>query len=686
MFKRTILNFAILVGILPIKITFAAQPENNELTSLSLNEFVDLTSLEALSNIVLTDTKVAQSRNSVTQNIVILQNNEFDLKPDYNRNITELLRYTSGQFVNPLSRNDANWGSYAGLGAKYNTYLLDGLPIDSFVEPMSLDPWAIERIEAHKGVAGVMYSNYMSMDFAGNEAPLAGTTNLILKDRIDETKTRLQVGYGSFDTVAGRAYHQGRIGDLSYFVGMSEEQSDYAQYGAKNSWLQTINSPDYGKTKAYGKARYAFGREDHTLSLFVHYTNQDGDMGRPNRGFNHDYGTLNFAYNNQLNEAFNLQLKAGNRYYSREFGNDHFPDNLDPHSISNTKQNIIPIDATISFKHWDNSLLSVGVDHQNVDYETSTQITHGHQSGLENKVSAESLGVYLQEKIQWRDFVLRAGVRHNDMSHDYDLLGGNVPKLRNKEWQTYLWSAGLRYNATKELSFYANAGSGFMAPAAKQIGGTIGSPTDSGQLPNSALNPETGIGKDVGVEWQATPELKLSTRGFHNEISSAIIDSVANSAVSQTLATNAGSATAYGVEMDIEHKPLEELQWFANLTLTKTTVENSKQADEDDSSIPFTPQQVANIGIIAKPFWGITISPYFHYVGTYYDSTSRKNCSKFGNYALVNMRLQKEIFRQQDTRLNLTLDLNNVTDTAYKMPWDFRDVGFNTFAQFDLTF
>ena len=185
-----------LLWLLPLQI----HAQNLDISELPLDQFVDLTSLEALSNMVLTDTKVAQSRNSVTQNIVVLQNSEFDLKPDYNRNISELLRYTSGQFVNPLSRNDANWGSYAGLGAKYNTYLLDRLPIDSFVDPMSLDPWAIDRIEAHKGIAGVMYSNYMSMDFAGNEAPLAGTTNLILKDSIDETKNRLQVGYGSFDT------------------------------------------------------------------------------------------------------------------------------------------------------------------------------------------------------------------------------------------------------------------------------------------------------------------------------------------------------------------------------------------------------------------------------------------------------------------------------------------------------
>src|SRR5690606_30867820 len=142
-----------------------ANPAASPVESLSMEALVDTLSLEDLANMVVTDTKVAQSRDTVTQNIVVLPGDGLDRQPTPNRNIAELLRHVSGQFVNVLSRNDANWGSYAGLGPKYNSYLLDGLPIDSFVDPMSLDPWAFERIEAHKGPASVLYSNYLTMDF-----------------------------------------------------------------------------------------------------------------------------------------------------------------------------------------------------------------------------------------------------------------------------------------------------------------------------------------------------------------------------------------------------------------------------------------------------------------------------------------------------------------------------------------
>jgi outer membrane receptor for ferric coprogen and ferric-rhodotorulic acid len=115
---------------------------NSYFELLPIDTFVDTLSLEELSELVITDTKIAQSTHSVTQNIQVINHAEFERLSENRRNLAELLQYTSGQFVNILSRNDANWGSYAGLGSKYNTYMLDGLPIDSFADSMSLDPWA----------------------------------------------------------------------------------------------------------------------------------------------------------------------------------------------------------------------------------------------------------------------------------------------------------------------------------------------------------------------------------------------------------------------------------------------------------------------------------------------------------------------------------------------------------------
>jgi outer membrane receptor protein involved in Fe transport len=650
---------------------------------LPLSRLVDAASIEDLADMVVTDSKTPQARDVITQNIVVLRRDEIERQPEYNRNLAELLRYTSGQFVNVLSRNDANWGSYAGLGPKYNSYLLDGLPVDSFVDAMSLDPWVLERVEAHKGPASVMYPNFLSMDFAGNEAPLAGTTNLILRDRVDGPLTRISAGYGSWGTFNGRAYHQDRAGDLSYFVGASDERSDYTQYGADNSWLQTTETPNYDKLKGYAKLRYAFGREDHALSLFVHHTRHSGDVGRPNRDFDHAYDTANLAYDDQIDDAWHVQFKAGQRRYDRRNGEDNYPANLASNGHSVTRQTIRPLDLTLNYKHAGDALLTTGIDRQTVDYETES-ISPGGAVTRQNDASATSLGLYVQEKVQLGDWVLRSGLRHNTIDHRYALLGGSVPGTASAAWSKNLWSLGARYNFAPELALYANAGSSFMPPAAKQIGGTtVGG---SGQLANLALQPENGIGEDLGIDWQPDSRTRLGMRAFFNKVSSAIVDNVVSVAPSQTRAVNAGSATARGIELDVSQQLTDATQWFANLTATRTRVDNPTDADQDGTAIPFAPDRVANLGMHADLPGDVTASGYLHWVGNYWDSASRSGRAEFGGYGVVNLRLVKRLAHDDDHSLDAFLDLNNIGNRRFDMPWGFRDPGFNAFAGLNVTF
>jgi hypothetical protein len=110
-------------------------------------------SVRELPAIVVTESKIAQPQDSVTQSVRVLYAEDIAERPENQRNLSELLRYEPGVFILPLSRNDANWGSYGGQGPKYNVHLLDGLPVDSFVDDMSLDAWAFERVESHRGPA-----------------------------------------------------------------------------------------------------------------------------------------------------------------------------------------------------------------------------------------------------------------------------------------------------------------------------------------------------------------------------------------------------------------------------------------------------------------------------------------------------------------------------------------------------
>ena len=613
---------------------------------------------------------------------------EIDRTILYNKNISEILTYTPGTAVNVLSRNDANWGSYGGLGPKYNTYLLDGLPIDSFADGMSLDPWIFERVEIQRGPASVLYSNYLTSDFTGNESPLAGITNFIMREKVDASQTKALVGYGKYNTFNGRAYHQGNVGDFSYFLGGSYERSDYTNYGTADSWLHILNNPDYQKTKLYFKGTYFLGREDQKISLFVHHTQHTGDAGRPNRDFDHQYDTINGAYSNQINDWLNAQLKVGYRYYNRTWGEDNFPTNLALRERDGVRQNIVPADLTFSIKHLGNSLLTVGTDYQYATYETTDTVAGFKNKG--NDTTAYAAGVFIQEKYVLDKWIFRAGGRFNYTKNSYSLLGGKTPEVPDKSWSKFLWSAGVRYNLNPQLAFYTNAGSSFVVPSAKQVGGTLessdlGVPGEDGQLPNPRLKPESGLSFDLGTDILPIPKMAISIRGFYTIIDDAIVDNRVNVTPSQTQAVNAGKADSYGFEAEIKHSLNKYLQWFANYTYTHTKVKNNPDPDQNGTNIPFVPDNVVNAGVNLNLPYGFVFSPYLHWVGTYYDSTSSSGRLKFGPYEIINVKVQKG-FTIDKTQLKCNLDLVNITNNRYEMPWQFRDPGFSIFGSVEVNF
>jgi len=646
-------------------------------------------SLDELAKLVITDTKIGQSQETVTQRVEMLLPKEFEQQPAYHGNLSDLLMYTAGQFVSPLSRNDANWGSFGGLGPKYNGYLLDGLPIDSFADALSLDPWAFDHVEIHKGPASVMYSNYLTMDFAGNETPLAGTTNFVLKDLIDGPATRLMVGGGSYRTLVGRFYHQDRKGNLNCFFGTTLEQSAYTNYGASDSWLNMVDDPEYQKARLYGKLTYVFNRNDHKLSVFANHTQHDGDVGRPNRDFRHRYDTLNAAYSNQATSRLNLQAKAGFRNYDRRWGEDNFPTDLGLREHDGVRQRIFPADATVNLVHRGNGLLTVGADSQFASYASYAEAAG--ISTTNTDVFAYSVGGFIQEKLVVDRWVLRVGGRLNHTGHTYNLFAGAAPEKDGNAWNTPLWSAGIRYNLSRRFAVYGNAGSSFVAPSAKQLGGTLsaasaGMAGANGQLPNLHLKPENGISSDLGLDLRPNESISIGVRASYGRVDEAIVDNVVSTTPSQTQSMNVGNAQSLVGELIVEHRVMAALRWFANATYATTRVSNSVDGDQDGSAIPFVPDVVANAGMSAQLPRGITLSPYVHVVGRYYDSTAKSSRRRLGPYPVLNLRAQMSLVANDNFLLRATLDLNNILNKRYEMPWQFRDPGFNGFGSLELAF
>jgi outer membrane receptor protein involved in Fe transport len=637
-----------------------------------------------LPEIVVTANKIPVERGNTTQQIDVLRPADLSALVLGNRNLAEAVQYQPGPAVSVLSRNDANWGSFGGIGPRYGTFMLEGLPIDAFVDPQALPLGAVQRIEVQHGPASVLYPNYLSNDFAGSQTPLAGTVNLMLPDGATESRTTASVGYGSYQTASGGLSHQSVLGPATLIAGGNFEKSDYTNYGSPGSWLHILDSPDYRKGSAFlGSVVHLGPQGAQRLSLFGNQTFHSGHVGRPNRAFDHDYSLLNGSYSTPLTANVTGSLKAGLRYYHRTWQEDNYSNggDLSLASDNGVNQTIVPLDLAATVRHNGAFLLTAGSDAQFADYRTWTTPTGGReQTG--NDATARQVGLYAQEEMHHAGLVLRGGLRYTTSTSEVNLLDGATPGNPSQSWQRALWSLGAQYSLTETVVGFANGGSSFTLPGIKSIGGTIpladrGIAGHNGQLPNPDLRPETGLGFDAGLRFTPGPMLRATVRAFGNRIDDAIIDNVVSRDPSQTQSVNAGATRAYGVETSLEQSVGTGLRWFANYTYTHSRIENPVDPDQDGAQVPFVPDHSANAGVELSLPGATRVAPYLHVAGRIYDSTSKSGRQSFSPHGVLNLDLSRELVRRGNSNLALDVLLYNVTNDRYDMPWQFRDPGFS---------
>jgi iron complex outermembrane recepter protein len=643
-----------------------------------------------LDEVVITATKEATSTGNVTQKIDVIRAASIAVLIQGNNNIAEALQYQPGASVSALSRNDANWGTYGGIGPKYSTYMLSGLPVDAFVDPQSLDLAAVERIEVQRGPASVLYPNWLSQDFAGNQSPLSGTVNLVLKERFDSQKTVISASYGSYNTFNGQFYHQDVTRNLHYFAGLTYEMSDYTDYGTENSWLNMQDNPQYRKAKLYAGLNWFLGKEEkQKISLFFNRTFHDGDAGRVYRGFENDYTTINLGYTAALSKKINLNSHFGMRIYDRQWQESifHVVDSL--LSDNGAYQNIVPADINLTISHGKAHLLTIGTDYQAAGYNQWSEPVYGYKQ-FGNKSTAFQAGVYAQEELRFGGLILRAGLRYNYVQNSIELISGSAPGEKEQDWSRLLWSGGVKYHIGSRVAVFANAGNSYLTPGLKSAGGTIllsdlGIPGKNGQLPNPDLKPESGLGIDLGVNLHLPSNITASARGFYLSIDDAIVDVVVSENPSQTQSVNAGNSSSVGIELEINHHFSDRFSWFANYTFMKTNIENPYDEDQDGVEVPFAPEHIANAGIdLSFPF-GLKFSPYLNYNSGYYDSNSKSGRHKFIPGFLLNAYLSQEITSSDNYSLDIFTRLYNVTDNRYEMPWQFQNTGFSLMIGLTMT-
>lgn len=408
----------------------------------------------------------------------------------------------------------------------------------------------------------------------------------------------------------------------------------------------------------------------------------EGDAGRVYRGYNHDYTTLNISSNAVLSDAMDFNASAGLRVYDRNWQESKFDKakNVDVLNANNgAYQRIIPVDVNITYKHGNNSLLTFGADYQNAEYHNHSDPLKGYKTyGTKSRANQKS--IYIQEEFGLDQLTLRGGLRYNYITTKIDLISSGVKTTKSKG--KLLWSAGAKYNMNT-ISLFANAGNSFMTPGLKSLGGTIKEGSNqNGQIPSLNLKPESGLGFDVGVQTRLFDNsLKLGARAFFINIIDAIVDIAVSKNPSQSKSINAeGKTQSNGFEIEVDHRVNNEFSWFANYTYMKPEIK-----DKENSTVPFAPNSVANLGLSYDSDFGLKITPILNYTGTYYDSNVTTG-KEFTPGVLLNLFVSQTVVEKKDLSLDLFLKTYNLTDNTFEMPWQFQNTGFALTGGFIINF
>ncbi|WP_018968708.1 TonB-dependent receptor plug domain-containing protein [Rubritalea marina] len=348
-----------------------------------------------------------------------------------------------------------------GTTTKYSQMRLDGVRVsdssslyNNFLGSSNL--YGYSTVEVLKGASSSFYGG----------GAIGGVVSLTTAKGAGEPSHQVNAEYGSFNSWLGNLNSQGQIGDFSYNVGITAEDT-------QNDSDSVISGNDFRQQSYYSRFDYAINSDS---SLGLTFRVNDAYSETPERGnpltgvtqknhYDNFFGTL--FYQNQLTEIWDSKLTFG--YSKEDFDSRGFSESFfspGSYSESNFDSNTDRYSA-----YWDNQLLWSD-QHQSVlgaYFENSK-----YKSTFQESKDRDTFGLYVNHAWQVIDQVLVNGSLGYD---DHDDFGDVVS-----------WNAGAIVDATQSTKLRANAGTGFRAPSFGELGY------------NKQLEAEESFSWDLGVE------------------------------------------------------------------------------------------------------------------------------------------------------------------------------------------
>lgn len=619
-------------------------------TTFGFGQIQDSTKVTALKEVVVSDTKFAQSKEKSGKIIEVITAKELEKKSG--QTIANVLSQVAGVEINGnQSPNGKNLGYYIRGGRNRQVVIyIDGIPVTDAsgigvefdLRLLSVDQ--VERIEIMKGASSSLYGTgaatgviNITLKKASKE-PISGNAYIHLGTQNTAETNK----YSGQDANQGISLH-GTLGKVSYLTSLNSSETN----GISEAKGLNYEEDSFSRINVLQKVGFAISNKLQ-LDFFGNY-----DVIK--NTFDSTYGGSEISADDALNNSESKQYRLGflpkYKYSKGEFNLNtsfttiertinQFNSWTNTIDVYNYASRNINVDA-INKHHFSKNFYSLlGVQYQYFDMSQLDEYTNIEKENAKfNIVDPYATLVYNS------DFGLNinAGARMNNHT------------IYGSQW---VYNINPSYNfkniPLKALASYSTA---YITPSLYQLFSPYG---------NLDLKPEENATVEGGFEVAFyDKKIILNTVGFYREET----NSFGFYTNPETFASNyiniEGTNNAKGIETSIVLNPIEKATITANYTFT--------QVEEPLSRL--IPKHKANINLNYSFCPKTDISASYQYIDdrkdAYFDalSFSTENVS-LKSYQLVNASISHKLIKN---RLHLFCAITNILNTDFE-----ENIGFST--------
>ncbi len=588
----------------------------------SAEEQKEAKSVETLEPTTVVATKFEKNLSDVSSSVAVLDVAE--LISEGKSSVQDAIGYrTPGVIATSTAGQRGQAGSLFVRGTTTNKsqMRLDGVRISDSTSSYanflgSTKLYGLSKIEIFKGASSSVYGG----------GAIGGVVSLSTAKGEGTPTHSATAEYGSYNSWLGNLSSQGQVGDFSYNLGLTAEDT-------QNDSDAPVNGNDFTQLSYFGRFDYTIDKHS---SLGMTLRGGDANSEYPQRGNpvanipqknKYDYFFGTFFYENQITEAWNSRVTLG--YSKEDFDSDSYYAEVDSTSFLPTGNYLDSEFGSHTDRYsiyWDNAYVwsqdhttIVGTYVENAGYETSYQ----------NAADRDTFGVYVNHSWQVVDALQLNGTLGWD---DHDDFGDE-----------FTWNAGALYDVTDSTMLKANAGTAFRAPTFGEVDG------------NNKIGPESSFNWDFGVE-QTLGTTIASITWFENDVEDLIAYQGFDATSGKFVYDNtSGKTKANGLEFALESN-IEEIRSF--VFASYTYYQNALATE--------IPEQTASAGIQTKVNDAIDAG----LVATWVDQRQSAGRADLDHYFLVDIYSNYQL--TENMRLHARVE--NLLDDDYRLS-DFTSYG-----------